>query len=204
LADINCYQPNGVCEFSTAGRPGTSSSTAGILYYSEISSRNNSLDVSRYHNSTSTVKYNVYEGHQWTSYDDEESWHDKMGFLSSRCLNGLMIWSLDEGTGESDALNALMGDISSLEMQNGGRLTEAQQKKIAHEFGAYTGQDCFVTTKCTDGSKDQLGTDQVCPSGYQSVATAHNPVHAPGQPTPDECSEGSFHHICCPRDAMPK
>jgi chitinase len=119
LADPNCYQPNGVCEFSSGGRPGTCSSTSGILYYSEISSRNNSLDVHTYYNSTSTVKYNVYEGDQWVSYDDEESWHDKMGFLSFRCLSGLMIWSLDEDTGEADALNALMGDISSLEMEKG-------------------------------------------------------------------------------------
>ncbi|KAF3058356.1 Killer toxin subunits alpha/beta [Daldinia childiae] len=42
MADPNCYEPNGVCEFTTGGRAGTCSDTVGILTYQEIAARNSS------------------------------------------------------------------------------------------------------------------------------------------------------------------
>ncbi|RAH59433.1 hypothetical protein BO85DRAFT_485906 [Aspergillus piperis CBS 112811] len=45
IAHPNCYQPNGKCEFSDGGIPGSCSDTSGILTYAEVASRNNSLDV---------------------------------------------------------------------------------------------------------------------------------------------------------------
>ena len=54
-----------------------------------------------YYDPVSTVKYNVFGANQWVSYDDEQSFTDKKAFLTSRCLGGLMIWSIDfdEGAG---------------------------------------------------------------------------------------------------------
>ncbi|KAK8050311.1 chitinase A1, partial [Apiospora phragmitis] len=182
MADPNCYQPNGQCQFSVAGRPGTCSDQAGILTYQEIAARNSSLDVQTFYNSTSTVKFNVYDGDQWVSYDDQQSWTDKKAFLSKRCLSGLMIWALDQDNSTFEAYDGVMGDTSLLELEGGGLSPEATAA-LANQFAAYTGQNCFVTPRCTDGSSGQKGSDQVCPGVI---------------------SEGWWRSICCPKDALPK
>lgn len=92
MADVGCYIPNGICQFSTAGVAGDCSATAGILLYAEVVSRNTSLNSKTYYDPTSTVKYTTYQYNQWISYDDEQSWFDKKTFLSNRGLSGLMIW----------------------------------------------------------------------------------------------------------------
>ncbi|KAL8852650.1 MAG: hypothetical protein Q9221_002410 [Calogaya cf. arnoldii] len=88
-----CSKPG--CTFSTFGQPGTCTGEGGILSYSEIKSRNNSLDVTTFYDPKDSVKYNVYNGNQWISYDDEQSFFEKKKYLTSRCLSGLMIWAID-------------------------------------------------------------------------------------------------------------
>jgi GH18 family chitinase len=114
MADATCTVPG--CTFSTSGIPGSCTNSGGTLSYSEIVSRNNSLDVSTYYDETSTVKYNVFEGSQWVSYDDEQSFHDKKKFISSRCLSGVMIWAIDQDTTDYAALSGLFGDLTSTEL----------------------------------------------------------------------------------------
>lgn len=201
LSDINCRQPNGVCKFREAARQG-SCSDAGVLTYAEVASSRSNADVRTYYNSTTMTKYSVSEGGQWVSYDDEQSWNDKK-VLSRNCLGGLAIWSLDADNARLDGLNGLMGDFSGLQLE-GGSASPSQRAALAHELSAYTGQECFITPRCTDGSPGQLGPEQVCPGGYQSVATAHSPKQAPGHPYYGACGKGWYRHICCPRSAMPR
>lgn len=201
LNDASCFQPG--CTFSTSGLPGTCTNTGGILSYSEVSSRNNSLSTQTYYDQTSTVKYNVYDGNQWISYDDEQSFFDKKKFLSLRCLTGLMIWALDQDTQGHDALEGLLGDFSSSQLE-GGNLDDQTATALSLAFGAYTGQNCFVTPTCTDGSDGQKQHDQVCPSGTSAVSTAHAPLQAPGFQLNGDCSTGWYRFICCPINSMPK
>jgi glycosyl hydrolase family 18 (putative chitinase) len=202
LKDPTCYQPNGACNFTTGGNAGSCSNTQGILTYQEISARNNSLDVQTFYDPKTTVKYNVFNGNQWISYDDEQSFFDKKKFLSKRGLSGLMIWAVDQDDEKFDALNGLMGDFSLIQME-GGNLSPEAAAALAGLFGAYTGQDCFVTPRCTDGTSGQQGPDQVCPSEYMSVDTAHSPLQAAGHDLFGQCSQGWYRHICCPKKAMP-
>lgn len=203
MADPNCHEPNGACEFSTGGQAGTCSDTVGILTYQEISARNTTLDVHTFYDFNTTVKYNIYNGDQWVSYDDEQSWTDKKDFVSKRCLSGIMVWALDQDNAAMDAYDGLMGDTSVLELEGGG-LSPEELAALADQFAAYTGQNCFVTPTCTDGSSGQLGPDQVCPGGTQSVSTAHTPKQAAGHDYHGECSTGWYRHICCPKDALPQ
>lgn len=117
MSDASCYKPG--CTFSTSGLPGSCTNTGGILSYSEIVSRNSSLDVSTYYDEASTVKYNVFEGSQWISYDDEQSFADKKRFISSHCLSGVMIWAIDQDTADHAALAGLLGDFSDTQLQGG-------------------------------------------------------------------------------------
>ncbi|RYP19213.1 hypothetical protein DL767_009698 [Monosporascus sp. MG133] len=200
MKDTNCIQPNGVCEFDAGGRPGTCTGEAGVLAYYEIASRNDTLDVAHFYEKNTTVKWNVFEASQWVSYDDWESFPDKLDKLASRCLSGLMIWAIDQDTPEFKAMGELFGDYSHLELDG---LNGDTAEKLHDMFGQYNGQDCFVTEKCTDGTADERGPGQVCPAGYMSVETAHNPLQRYPHKLGGECKEGWFRHICCPKNSMP-
>lgn len=134
MADSACSEPNGVCEFSTAGIPGSCSATAGILIYAEIQSLNTSLNVQTFYDEKSTVKYNVFDSTQWVSYDDVQSFTDKKKFLSSRCLNGLMIWAIDQDDQQYDALTGLLGEEAMRgSLLKGGALDDGEKTQLAQE-----------------------------------------------------------------------
>ncbi|KAK3395032.1 hypothetical protein B0H63DRAFT_533483 [Podospora didyma] len=200
MADPNCHEPNRICKFSGGGLAGDCSATEGILTYQELAGRNNTLDVRTYYNKETTVKYNVYGGSQWISYDDAQSFHDKLEHLSERCLSGLMIWAIDQDTSQWDAMSGLFGDYSMTELEGLGKNSA---EKLHDLFGQFNGQDCFVTERCTDGSDKQKGDQQVCPDGYGSVETAHSPYQRHGRDLFGTCEKGWFRHICCPKKAMP-
>lgn len=201
MSDIGCSTPG--CTFSASGRPGTCTNTGGILSYSEVSSRNSSLSTQTFYDPKSTVKYNVFDGNQWISYDDAQSFLDKKKFLSSKCLSGLMIWAIDQDNLKHDALSGLLGDFSSSQLEGGG-LDDKSAGALSSAFGAYTGQNCYVTPTCTDGTDGQKQQDQICPAGTMSVSTAHAPVQAPGHELHGSCDEGWWRYICCPTKSMPK
>jgi chitinase len=197
----NCFQPNGECQFSDGGQPGSCTDTVGVLAYYEIQSRNTTLDVQTYYDAKNTVKYNVFGGSQWVSYDDSQSWHDKKALLSARCLSGIMIWAIDQDTGNFDAMSQLFGDYSGLELDG---LDNDSAEKLSDLFGQFTGQDCFVTERCTKDGDGEKGKDQVCPAGFQSVSTAHNPYQKAPHKLSGDCDKGWYRHICCPKTSMPK
>ncbi|RYP24055.1 hypothetical protein DL765_000783 [Monosporascus sp. GIB2] len=200
MEDSNCIQPNGICRFSTGGRPGTCSDTAGVLTYYEIASRNTTLDVATFYDAENTVKWNVFQGNQWVSYDDAQSFRDKLDRLAGRCLSGAMIWAIDQDTTNFTAMNELFGDFSHLQLDG----TSNESKEKLHDlFGQFTGQDCFVTPRCTDGTEREKGPEQVCPSGYASVDIAHNPQQRHPHELHGTCSKGWYRHICCPKASMP-
>lgn len=206
MADATCHDPNAGCQFTTTGRAGDCSATAGILIYPEIESRNQSANAQTYYDSKSTVKYTVYDYDQWVSYDDEQSFTDKKRYLNKRCLSGLMIWAVDQDTQNYNAMNGLFGSAAmESSLLHGNDLTDAQKEKLSSQLAAYTGQNCFVTPLCTDGSEAESDPRQVCPAGTSSVTTAHAPLQFPGQHgLIGQCSPGWYRHICCPSDAMPE
>ena len=111
-----------------------------------------------------------------------------------------MIWAIDQDTQNHDALSGLLGDFSFSQLE-GGSLDDKTAAALSDAFGAYTGQNCFVTPTCTDGTDGQKQKDQICPSG---TSTAHAPLQAPNHDLHGTCDEGWFRYICCPKKAMPK
>lgn len=81
------------------------------------------------------MKYNVFNGNQWVSYDDEESWADKMRYLTGKCLSGLMIWAIDQDDGQYSALTGLLGeDAMAGSLLQGGNLSDTQKINLANQF----------------------------------------------------------------------
>lgn len=144
MADVHYHDPNAGCKFSTTGRPGDCSDTAGILTYAEIQSRNKTLNADTYYDTKSKTKYTTYNYDQWISYDDEESFTAKKKYLTSRCLSGLLIWAVDQDSQNYDALGALFGDEAMEDiLTQGNELSPHQKAKLSSEFASYTGQNCF-------------------------------------------------------------
>ncbi|KAL4805719.1 hypothetical protein BDV18DRAFT_160604 [Aspergillus unguis] len=205
MSDANCHDPNAGCQFASAGLPGDCSASAGILTYAEIQSRNKSLNSDTYYDAETTTKYMTYLSDQWISYDDEQSFSDKKKFMTSQCLSGLMVWAVDQDTQNYDALHALLGDAAMEDaLTRGGELSDEQKEKLSNEFASFTGQNCFVTELCTDGSDKESGPLQLCPAGTSSVSTAHAPLQMTGEyGLVGQCSTGWYRHICCPNNQMP-
>lgn len=201
MENPSCIHPDGICRFSDGGIPGSCSGTEGVLTYDEVASRNSTLDVMTFYDAENTVKYNVFGGSQWVSYDDQQSFHDKKARLSARCLSGAMIWAIDQDTADFKAMGELFGEYSHLDLEG---LDGDTAEELADLFAQYTGQNCMVTPRCTKDGPGEKGSDQVCPSGYASVATAHNPLQKNAQPRHGDCARGWYRHICCPKKSMPR
>lgn len=205
LADEGCFDPNGICQFASRGVEGWCSNETGVLTFGEITLLNSSaVEVSSFYQPNTSVKYTHFNGNQWVSYDDAQSLEDKKRFLTSRGFSGVFVWTLDMDNTAFDALAGVFGDFSNLELSGGAGNPNADTL-LADAFAAYTGQDCFASAVCTDGSKEQKGPGQVCPAGFLSVDQAHNPLQRPGRTSiGGQCEKGWFREVCCPQHALPK
>jgi chitinase len=160
------------------------------------------LGTETFYDEESASKYLVASLSQWVSYEDAESFADKSNFLMSRCLRGFAVWSLDLDTQDYQALTALVGEDAMVHGFVEDQLNPDERRRLVDDLAAYTGQNCYVTMSCTDGSSDS-GTGR-CQTGYMSVATGHYPNQiSPALPLVS-CPEGQWHHVCCPSTALPR
>lgn len=83
-------------------------------------------------------------------------------------------------------------------------LSDDEKADLAAEFGAYTGQNCYITPGCTDGTLAHRRVDQVCKGGYTAVDSTHAPRLENYGTELKSCNKGYYHQICCPTKQMPK
>ncbi|PHH75536.1 hypothetical protein CDD82_4401 [Ophiocordyceps australis] len=202
LDDRACIHPDGTCKYA-ATRTDSCSPEPGTLSYAQLVAHNASQATQEFHSSAGLFKYTVLDDDTWVSYDDAQTWAAKLSLLASLGVGGIALWSLNNDNSRFDALSALVGDFSSLQL-HGPQLRADERIAVAEHLAAFTGQDCFVTARCSDGSRGQRAPEQVCPRGFLSLSTAHTPLQAPRQRLGDECGEQWYRHVCCPRSAMPK
>lgn len=203
MTDSNCHEPPD-CTFDGPGYAGDCTNEPGILSYSEVSGYKNELGSVTFYDEETSVKYMVYGGNQWISWDDAESFNAKKKFMFKRCLKGLMIWELGLDSAGYGALRALFGDDAVDKGLSDTTLNPEEQAQLAFDLSAYTGQNCYVTQSCTKGGSDNA-PDKICGSPeYSSVAVSHNPVQMLTSRYALPCKEGEYHHICCPTKAKPK
>lgn len=147
----------------------------------------------------------VYGSNQWISFDDAESFGAKVKYMTSRCLKGLMIWSIDWDTSQLAGSTALFGDEAMSRAIIEDSLDDRERNALVADLAAFTGQNCYTTHTCvsSDSASDPGAS---CQGGYSSVAVAHNPAHigAPSFGGDATCPKGSWKHICCPTKQTPK
>lgn len=153
-----------------------------------------------------SVKWMVYGSNQWVSYDDAETLKTKVQYMTSRCLKGFSVWSIDWDTEQFDASAALFGDAAMSRAVIEDTLDDREKSALVADLAAYTGQNCYTTYSCvsSDAGATASGT---CQGGYSSVAVAHNPDHIGIMVTGDygiSCEKDSWKHICCPTKQAPQ
>lgn len=166
-------------------------------------SRKDELGSEDFYDEDSTVKWMIYGSNQWISFDDAESFKAKLAYQSSRCLKGLMLWSLDLDSPQFQAMNDLFGERAMANAVGDTSLSGDEKKDLVKDLAAYTGQNCYVTQSCTTG-RDTDDPFASCSSGYTSVALAHAPWQLDIQHALQKCDKGEFHHVCCPTKHAPK
>ncbi|BCS04473.1 uncharacterized protein AKAW2_80274S [Aspergillus luchuensis] len=111
LNDTSCVTAG--CPFSSTGKAGPCTASAGILSFTEIESilKDSSRGANKYYDSEAAVQIITFDSNQWVSYDDWESFAVKMDYANSHCLGGTMVWAV---TYDSDgtATNGLTGDLT--------------------------------------------------------------------------------------------
>ncbi|KAI0385398.1 chitinase A1 [Hypomontagnella monticulosa] len=202
LADTSCTQPG--CKFDGPGFPASCSNEFGFMNYGEAVDIESQLGTNNFYDKASSTQYMVASLSQWISYENNASFADKISFLTSRCLLGFSIWTLDYDTADFQALAGLVGDEAFAHAIVEDALYPAERTQLVQDLAPYTGQNCFVTQGCTDGTNTDDSFSN-CGAGYSSVATGHYPLQIDQRRVGTaQCPDGQWHQVCCPTDHMPK
>lgn len=92
LADPACSKPG--CNFKAGASPGSCTKNPGTLSYKEITEIIDQKKLKPQYDKKNAVKYIVWDQDQWVSYDDEETFKQKIEFANKLGLGGLLIWAV--------------------------------------------------------------------------------------------------------------
>ncbi|THV55841.1 hypothetical protein BGAL_0003g00830 [Botrytis galanthina] len=184
LSDTSCGSPG--CAFSGAAEAGTCTKSAGTLAYFEIMDIIDKQAPEVTWDKTDAVKYFQYGAtkNQWVSYDDSDTFAQKVEWANGVGLGGVMIWSVDQDDTDFDALKGLIGkDIPKLSK------LETTSTLVAGTWASQNGQDCQKTDCLSDSEVGSWGSDfAIAPNGGAFT---------------DTCGKNKKKYIICPIDAMP-
>jgi chitinase len=93
------------CGFSSGGKPGPCSASAGTLMSSEIQAIINAGAVPTL-DTAAAVKSIVWDTDQWVSYDDGDTFKLKIDYANGKCLGGTMVWAVSTDDGNYTAAAA--------------------------------------------------------------------------------------------------
>ncbi|KAI0877792.1 carbohydrate-binding module family 18 [Hypoxylon argillaceum] len=178
LSDPTCSTPG--CQFKGGASPGACSQNSGTLTYREIMDvvKNNKLKP--FYDKENAVKYVTWNQDQWVSYDDAETFKQKVDFANDLGLGGMLIWAIDQDTDDLEALKGLVGADNIKLFQ--------KQAQDADYCEGVSVPDCYVT--------DCGGT---CNAGF--VKITNQPCGSAKPITRHSSRKDSS--LCCPLDGAP-
>ena len=117
LTDPGCSSPG--CLFKGGASPGPCAKNSGTLSYSEILDMIKQYSLTPVYDKENAVKYITWNKDQWVSFDDKETFQQKIKFANDLGLGGLLIWALDLDTPDLQALQGVIypKTISALQSQ---------------------------------------------------------------------------------------
>ncbi|KAI0865410.1 hypothetical protein F4860DRAFT_307737 [Xylaria cubensis] len=176
LTDPGCWKPG--CPFKGGAEAGKCSGQSGILSYDEITQIIKQNDIDPYWDKDNAVKYLTWGKDQWVSYDDRDTFQQKIEYANGQGLGGLLIWAIDQDTSDLDAMQGLLYpktlsafaneivDVAYWDEANPGvcRLSNCGETCKAGEL--------TISTQTCDGSYDADSVNHLC----CPVASAPNPA----------------------------
>lgn len=181
LQDKSCSTPG--CEFAGAAEPGSCTKNGGTLAYFEIQDIIKDQNPKVIHDKAAASKYFVYGRDQWVSFDDADTFTQKVDYANSVGLGGLMIWSVDQDDKEFSAMQGLLG----MSLQSYSVLLKRAETTDAGKWTSLNGQKCVMS---------DCGVPAQCPDGYGMAPG--------GEGFEDDCGSSKFRIICCPLNSMPE
>ena len=114
LADPGCSKPG--CNFKAGASPGSCTKNSGTLSYKEITEIIDQKKLEPVYDKKNAVKYVVWDQDQWVSYDDEETFKQKIDFANKLGLGGLLIWAVSGNPSQFALPRNLLPSEPSFEM----------------------------------------------------------------------------------------
>lgn len=189
LLSPSCSTPG--CLFRAAGQAGMCTQTPGTLDYFEIQAilqQNPSLEP--VYDVDAAVKYVVYgeEKRQWVSYDDGETFKQKLDCDNSVGVGGVFIWSLTGDDASYTAFSGLIGSgvsHSDLEPRTYDPIFPIGPLET---YQLQVGQGCYL-----EDCKDITFNPLLCPDDYTYTGNDRG-----------GCGKGPMAKpICCPTGKAP-
>ncbi|KAJ2985874.1 hypothetical protein NUW58_g5301 [Xylaria curta] len=179
LVDPLCTTPG--CGFRGGADKGPCSDNSGTLTYREIQNIIKEHKLKPYHDKKAGVKWINWNQDQWVSFDDADTFKQKIDFANDQGLSGLLIWAIDQDTQD---LGALKGVVAPKSL----RLFAKKAEKEAFWEDA-TIPDCYVTD-CGGSCKPGWLSIEKQPCGGAKPITRH--------------SKEADSSLCCPVEGAPK
>ncbi|UKZ93576.1 uncharacterized protein TrAFT101_008486 [Trichoderma asperellum] len=170
LANPSCTTPG--CPFSGGAKPGVCTKTSGYLAYYEVQDilkKNPNIKI--IHDKEAAVKFFTFNTNQWISFDDRDTFKQKIEWANDAGFGGSLIWASDLDDFEFTAHAALMGK-DKLTINSPQSKTLFQNSLLTKDdLNSYLRKDCYVQedslTACKSGD-DQSKKDYkpiCCPKG---------------------------------------
>jgi chitinase len=186
LSNSGCTTPG--CGFKGASNDGPCSAAGGILAYYEIQSvlqKNTAIKPTW--DKAAAVKYFTFSNDQWISYDDADTFKQKIDWANSVGLSGMLIWASDLGRfvnhaqvtstnqrfvddDKYSAHAALVGrSVYNNKVLQATKKTLSAPQAVIQDIAGSNGQNCFAYSgKCVN-LDDHTAMAAACGRGFTVV-----------------------------------
>ncbi|KAJ6071566.1 hypothetical protein N7499_009580, partial [Penicillium canescens] len=155
LTDPSCTSPG--CPFSGGANPGVCTDTSGYLSYYEVQQiLAKNYQLKPVHDKTAAVKYLVFNHDQWISYDDKDTFKQKIDWANDIGFGGSLIWASDLDDYSWTAHKALTGndDIG----KEVSLMQADQQKPLIQVVDTYLAGGCHKFSEEVDLENTQAAS----------------------------------------------
>ncbi|KAG6238482.1 hypothetical protein E4U25_001673 [Claviceps purpurea] len=162
LSDPSCTTPG--CPFSGGAKPGVCTKTSGYLAYYEVQEiLKKNPGISIMHDKQAAVKYFTFDKNQWISYDDKDTFKQKVEWANSVGFSGSLIWASDLDDFEFTAHASLTGKDKLKINSPLNKKAVVNNQRTKDSLDSYLRKDCYVQedslSACKSGD-DQVGYDK--------------------------------------------
>ncbi|KAM3519834.1 hypothetical protein MY4038_009654 [Beauveria bassiana] len=160
LQDSSCTKPG--CPFKEGARPGVCTDTSGYLAYYEVQDiLQKNPDIKVIHDKEAAVKYMAWDKDQWISFDDADTFKQKVEWADKIGFSGSLIWASDLDDYTWSAHKALLGR----EVASNNDISDPLVRRMlpGHTYEEYSTEACYRHKDCADVNNPMVSG---CASGY--------------------------------------